>query len=114
MVAVPDGETRWAVGARVGAPWHGGHDGKKGTFEQPWLEGDHAYHGIVQERARPVNEVYSRCARKNRVRASPIPSPLAVLMYTLPVNGVTRDGGYAEYVTLRTEAVVSGRDKLTN
>ncbi len=23
------------------------------------------------------------------------------------INGVTRDGGYAEYVTLRTEAVVS-------
>jgi D-arabinose 1-dehydrogenase-like Zn-dependent alcohol dehydrogenase len=67
VVAVPDSEKTWKVGARVGGPWHGGHDGtckacKRGLFQM--------------------------C--KNET-----------------INGVMRDGGYAEYVMLRTEAVVS-------
>ena len=28
VAAVPDTEKRWKVGDRVGAPWHGGHDGQ--------------------------------------------------------------------------------------
>ena len=27
VAAVGPGETNWKVGDRVGAPWHGGHDG---------------------------------------------------------------------------------------
>ncbi|KAK4946691.1 hypothetical protein LTR10_014193 [Elasticomyces elasticus] len=67
VVAVPDGEKRWKVGDRVGAPWHGGHDGTCKTCQR----------GLFQ-----------MCDNEQ-------------------INGVTRDGGYAEYVTLRTEAVVS-------
>ncbi|KIW21454.1 hypothetical protein PV08_02034 [Exophiala spinifera] len=67
VAAVPEGETRWTVGARVGAPWHGGHDGTCTPCRQ----------GLFQ-----------MCEKEQ-------------------INGVTRDGGYAEYVTLRTEAVVS-------
>ena len=66
VVALGPGEKTWKMGDRVGAPWHGGHDGtcqscKRGVFQ------------ICQNPA---------------------------------VNGVTRDGGYAEYCHLRTEAVV--------
>ena len=28
VVAVGPGEKTWKVGDRVGAPWHGGHDGR--------------------------------------------------------------------------------------
>lgn len=67
VAAVPDTEKRWKVGDRVGAPWHGGHDGtcvccQRGLFQM--------------------------CDNEQ-------------------INGVTRDGGYAEYVSLRSEAVVS-------
>ncbi|KAI9164147.1 Alcohol dehydrogenase patD [Paramyrothecium foliicola] len=66
VVAVGEGVTRFKGGERVGAPWHGGHDGtcrscQRGRFQY--------------------------CDNK-------------------AVNGVTKDGGYAEYVTLRQEAVV--------
>ncbi|KAI9770395.1 MAG: hypothetical protein M1840_003281 [Geoglossum simile] len=66
VVAVGPNETLWKVGDRVGAPWHGGHDGtckscRRGLFQM--------------------------CDNKT-------------------VNGVNRNGGYAEYVTLRREAVV--------
>ncbi|KAI9810517.1 MAG: hypothetical protein M1827_006190 [Pycnora praestabilis] len=66
VAAVGEGESTWKVGERIGAPWHGGHDGtcqqcKRGQFQM--------------------------CANEQ-------------------INGVTRDGGYAEYVLLRTEAVV--------
>ncbi|KAI9716237.1 MAG: hypothetical protein M1812_005462 [Candelaria pacifica] len=66
VVAVGPGETVWKVGDRVGAPWHGGHDGnckqcKRGQYQ------------LCQNEA---------------------------------INGVTQDGGYAEYCLLRTEAVV--------
>ncbi|KIX08237.1 uncharacterized protein Z518_02893 [Rhinocladiella mackenziei CBS 650.93] len=67
VVAVPDTEKRWKVGDRVGAPWHGGHDG---TCKQ-------CQRGMFQ-----------MCDNET-------------------INGVMRDGGYAEYVTLRTEAAVS-------
>jgi len=67
VAAVGDGETRWKVGARVGGPWHGGHDG-----------------------------VCKQCQRGQ-----------FQMCQHADINGVTRDGGYAEYVLLRTEAVVS-------
>ncbi|KAK5456136.1 hypothetical protein LTS15_005455 [Exophiala xenobiotica] len=67
VVAVPDSEKRWKEGDRVGAPWHGGHDGTCKSCQR----------GLFQ-----------MCEKEQ-------------------INGVTRDGGYAEYVTLRTEAVVS-------
>ncbi|KAI9859830.1 MAG: hypothetical protein M1824_003610 [Vezdaea acicularis] len=66
VVAVGEGETKFKIGDRVGAPWHGGHDGT--------------------------------CKRCNR--------GLFQICENEAVNGVTRDGGYSEYVLLRTEAVV--------
>jgi len=67
VAAVPDSEKRWKTGDRVGAPWHGGHDGTCTSCQR----------GLFQ-----------MCDQEQ-------------------INGVTRSGGYAEYVTLRTEAVVS-------
>ena len=32
VAAVPDSEKRWKVGDRVGAAWHGGHDGRDHIF----------------------------------------------------------------------------------
>lgn len=66
VVAVGPREQNWKVGDRVGAPWHGGHDGicddcRRGQFQM--------------------------CKQE-------------------AVNGVSRDGGYAEYMTLRTEATL--------
>ncbi|KAI9793115.1 MAG: hypothetical protein M1816_001013 [Peltula sp. TS41687] len=66
VVSVGPGETNWKVGDRVGAPWHGGHDGtcddcRRGQFQM--------------------------CANEQ-------------------VNGIFRNGGYAEYMILRTEAAV--------
>ncbi|KAI9888504.1 MAG: hypothetical protein M1814_006866 [Vezdaea aestivalis] len=67
VVAVGEGESKWKVGDRVGAPWHGGHEGRcksctRGMFQM-----------CVDEK----------------------------------INGISFDGGYAEYVLLRSEAVVS-------
>ncbi|KAG9230739.1 putative alcohol dehydrogenase [Amylocarpus encephaloides] len=67
VVAVPDTETRWKVGSRVGGPWHGGHDG-----------------------------VCKQCQRGQ-----------FQMCQNGKVNGVTHDGGYAEYVLLRSESVVN-------
>lgn len=66
VVAVGEGEKKWKEGDRVGAPWHGGHDGTCKQCNQ----------GLFQ-----------MCDNEQ-------------------INGVTRNGGYGEYVTLRTEAVV--------
>ncbi|KAJ4512372.1 hypothetical protein HRR83_006887 [Exophiala dermatitidis] len=67
VAAVPDSEKRWKIGDRVGAPWHGGHDGTCKSCQRG---------------------LYQMCDNEL-------------------INGVTKNGGYAEYVTLRTEAVVS-------
>ncbi|ORY10278.1 alcohol dehydrogenase [Clohesyomyces aquaticus] len=66
VVAVAEGEKYWKVGDRVGAAWHGGHDGtckacKRGLFQM--------------------------CQNEQ-------------------VNGVSRNGGYGEYVYIRSEAAV--------
>ncbi|KAH7068179.1 alcohol dehydrogenase [Paraphoma chrysanthemicola] len=66
VVAIGDGEKKWAIGDKVGGPWHGGHDGT--------------------------------CKSCNR--------GLFQICNNEAINGVSRDGGYAEYCTLRTEAVV--------
>lgn len=66
VVELGSGESSWKVGDRVGAPWHGGHDG---TCES-------CRRGL-----------YQMCVNEQ-------------------VNGIFRDGGYAEYMILRSEAAV--------
>ncbi|KAH7092128.1 alcohol dehydrogenase [Paraphoma chrysanthemicola] len=66
VVAIGEGEKKWAIGDKVGGPWHGGHDGT--------------------------------CKSCNR--------GLFQVCNNEAINGVSRDGGYAEYCNLRTEAVV--------
>ncbi|KAH8594534.1 alcohol dehydrogenase GroES-like domain-containing protein [Bisporella sp. PMI_857] len=66
VVAVGPGESRWKVGDRIGAGWHGGHDGTCRECQR----------GIFQ------------------------------MCQNGTVNGIFRDGGYAQYVLLRSEAVV--------
>jgi len=68
VVALPEGETKgpYKVGDRVGAAWHGGHDGTCKACKRG---------------------MYQMCSSE-------------------AINGVSRDGGYAEYVSLRTEACV--------
>ncbi|GAA5847075.1 hypothetical protein JCM9279_002678 [Rhodotorula babjevae] len=63
---VPESETRWKVGDRVGSGWHGGH--------------------CERECKRCVRGDFVTCEKE-------------------AINGVTRDGGHAQFVTLRTEAV---------
>ncbi|KIM96866.1 hypothetical protein OIDMADRAFT_131185 [Oidiodendron maius Zn] len=65
IAAVGDGEKKFAVGDRVGAGWHGGHD------------------GICRECHRAE---FHLCANRE-------------------INGLTRNGGYAQYCILRSEAV---------
>ncbi|KAK4098941.1 GroES-like protein [Parathielavia hyrcaniae] len=64
VAAVGEGVTKWKVGDRIGAGWHGGHDGTCGACKKG---------------------LYQMCENE-------------------PINGVTRDGGYAEYVLVRSEA----------
>ncbi|OTB03021.1 hypothetical protein M426DRAFT_61258 [Hypoxylon sp. CI-4A] len=65
IVAVGEGSSQWKVGDRVGAGWHGGHDGTCNACKQGW------------------NQMCDNSA----------------------VNGETRNGGYAEYTLLRSEAL---------
>jgi NADPH:quinone reductase-like Zn-dependent oxidoreductase len=37
VVAVGPGELVWNIGDRVGAAWHGGHDGLSITYSVVWL-----------------------------------------------------------------------------
>lgn len=57
--------------------------------------------------AQHANAGCSKCVTMNKVSVSDLNRSDSMLMNGCLVNGVTRDGGYAEYVTLRTEAVVS-------
>ncbi|KAK4120224.1 GroES-like protein [Parathielavia appendiculata] len=66
VAAVGEGVTKWKVGDRIGAGWHGGHDGTCGACKKG---------------------LYQMCDNE-------------------PINGVTRNGGYAEYVLIRAEAGV--------
>ncbi|KAI2635715.1 putative alcohol dehydrogenase [Hypomontagnella submonticulosa] len=64
VAAVGDGVSLWKVGDRIGAGWHGGHDGTCKACKQGW---------------------HQMC--DNQV-----------------INGETKNGGYAEYTLLRSEA----------
>ncbi|KAM0543964.1 hypothetical protein ACHAPJ_012059 [Fusarium lateritium] len=66
VVAVGEGVANFKTGERVGAAWHGGHDGTCRSCQR----------GLFQT-----------CSNG-------------------AINGVTMDGGYAEYVLLRAEAAV--------
>ncbi|KAL6721979.1 hypothetical protein ACLMJK_001084 [Lecanora helva] len=66
VAAVGPGEKQWKVGDRVGAAWHGGHDGT----------------------CKPCKRGFNQACPNAQI------------------NGITRDGGFAEYCILRTEAVV--------
>jgi len=66
VAAVGDGVQAWKVGDRIGAGWHGGHDGTCGACQK----------GLFQ-----------MCENQ-------------------AITGVTRDGGYAEYVRIRAESAV--------
>lgn len=66
VVELGSGVESFSIGDRVGAPWHGGHDGS-----------------------------CRQCARSQYQMCD-----------NQAINGVSRDGGYAEYVLLRAEAVV--------
>lgn len=66
VVAVGDGVTRVKIGERIGAAWHGGHDGSCHSCQR----------GLFQ------------------------------LCDNAAVNGVSADGGYAEYALVRAEAAV--------
>ncbi|EJF61518.1 GroES-like protein [Dichomitus squalens LYAD-421 SS1] len=67
VVAVSATETKWQLGQRVGAGWHGGH---------------------CHTCPRCVIGEYFTCSQ-------------------VDINGILRDGGYAEYIVLRSEAMVA-------
>ncbi|KAI1081033.1 putative alcohol dehydrogenase [Whalleya microplaca] len=66
VAAVGSGAEAWSVGDRVGAGWHGGHDGVCTACKKGWLQ-------MCENQA---------------------------------INGETKNGGYAEYCILRSEATV--------
>ncbi|KAK0614926.1 alcohol dehydrogenase [Bombardia bombarda] len=72
VVAVGEGVEAFKNGDRVGAGWHGGHDGTCGP------------------------------CRKGRLN----------MCKNQKINGETKDGGYAEYVILRSEAVANVPDNV--
>jgi D-arabinose 1-dehydrogenase-like Zn-dependent alcohol dehydrogenase len=85
VVAVGPGETTWKTGDRVGAGWHGGHchdckHCRSGTF-------------VFCEK-QDINVSNSFADRRQRV-------------LNFSCQGILRDGAYAEYCTLRTEACIS-------
>lgn len=89
VVAIPETEKIWKVGQRVGAGWHGGHCStcsgcRAGNFS------------LCVQKSISGKYFYSRVTYLQCLR-----SP-----------GLVTDGGYAEYVTLRTEAVASVPDDI--
>lgn len=88
VVAVSDTEKIWKKGDRVGGPWHGGHDGQC-TSPCPFFS---------PRRLRLTLCDAGTCKTCQR--------GLYQMCDNEQINGVTRNGGYAEYVTLRSEAVV--------
>ncbi|KAL2146151.1 hypothetical protein VTI28DRAFT_4991 [Corynascus sepedonium] len=72
VAAIGEGVTAWKVGDRVGAGWHGGHDGTCGACQK----------GLFQ-----------MCENQ-------------------AITGVTKDGGYAEYVRIRPESAVRVPDDV--
>ncbi|KAK3898177.1 alcohol dehydrogenase [Staphylotrichum tortipilum] len=76
VAALGDGVEAWKVGERIGAGWHGGHDGETTDCFH--------YQGTC---AACKKGLFQMCDNQ-------------------PINGVTRHGGYAEYVLIRSEAGV--------
>jgi D-arabinose 1-dehydrogenase-like Zn-dependent alcohol dehydrogenase len=86
VVAVPDTEKRWKVGDWVGGAWHGGHCGAY-KFNRPLSFGHQL--SVQTGHCKPCRRgLFQMCVEET-------------------VNGVYRDGGYGEYVDLRTEAAVA-------
>jgi D-arabinose 1-dehydrogenase-like Zn-dependent alcohol dehydrogenase len=83
VVAVPPSEHTWKIGQIVGSGWHGGHDGTC----QRCRRGD-----------------FMTCRNQNINGQSSFLNYVQSLTVTL---GISRDGGYAQYATLRTEAVAT-------
>jgi D-arabinose 1-dehydrogenase-like Zn-dependent alcohol dehydrogenase len=84
VVAVGDGELKWKAGDRVGGPWHGG---RLLTVLIRYTAADECHLGHDHACRSCQRGQFQMCENE-------------------AINGVTRDGGYAEYVLLRTEAVV--------
>ena len=87
VVAVGPNEKQWAVGDRVGAGCHGGHCYRCNRCRI----GD-----------------YITCVEGDLIGThDPRPQEAASLPILIERAGVLSDGGYAEYVIVRTEAVAS-------
>ena len=88
VVAVGPSEKQWSVGDRVGTGCHGGHCFRCSRCRV----GD-----------------YITCEEDHLIgtRGSPVIRPPSERVNDAIVTGVLSDGGYAEYVTVRTEAVAA-------
>jgi len=92
VVAIPSTEKKWQVGQRVGSGWHGGH-----------------CHTCASCR---VGD-FTTCENEDINGASlGVYIILSGMEYIFHVPGSARHGGYAEYVTLRTEAVAAIPDGM--
>lgn len=89
IVALPASEKVWKLGQRVGGGWHGGH-----------------CHTCPRCR---VGD-FITCQHED-INGKP-PSILHVQQVLTRIIGVFRDGGYAEYAILRSEAVITIPDGL--
>ena len=95
VVAIGEGVTRFKSGDRVGGPWHGGMQRPCSIPLPPALDLAHA--GLTNSLSTPTgHDGQCRSCQRGRFQAC----------VNEQINGVTRDGGYAEYVLLLEEAVV--------
>ena len=102
MVALGPGEKTWKIGDRVGAPWHGGHDGnrlRKNIYDVLADGGQTRDMSILQTRILPdvPERGNQRSHSGRRMLVFPKPS-VDQNMYSSNID--------AEYCHLRTEAVV--------
>ena len=74
VVAVGPGEKKWKVGDRVGAPWHGGHDGELPLY---LISCSHKLTDFPVGTCKACNRGFFQMCDNGEV------------------NGVTRDGGCA-------------------
>lgn len=98
VVAVGDGVTRVKVGERVGGPWHGG--------KLPFLRFRPSHMcGPTAGAMILITDLSHRLLGHDGTCRS-CQQGLFQMCDTEEINGVTMDGGYAEYVLLRAEAAV--------
>ncbi len=66
VVAVGPGEKLWKIGDRVGAPWHGGHDGISNPITSWWMSRvDEELDSNMQVlQARPLPDVWQRADQR--------------------------------------------------